>query len=53
MRVVERVLAAVKTGAPVLLPPFERIRRIDPVCQRQELRPQNAKTLVNAASPTQ
>ena len=53
MRVVEGVLAAVKTGAPVLLPPFERIRRIDPVGQLQALRPRKAKLLVNAASPTQ
>ncbi|HEY4240657.1 MAG TPA: Gfo/Idh/MocA family oxidoreductase [Kofleriaceae bacterium] len=52
MRVLEGVLAAVKTGAPVLLPPFQRVRRIDPAGQLQELRPRKPKPLVHAASPT-
>ncbi|RZM36594.1 MAG: Gfo/Idh/MocA family oxidoreductase [Sphingomonas sp.] len=51
LRVIEGVLEALKTRAPVTLPPFVRSRRISAE-QEQTLSPIKEPKLVNAASPT-
>jgi hypothetical protein len=51
-RVLEGILAAVKSHGPVTLPPFTRTKRIDPDRQLQELRPRKPDELIHAASPS-
>ena len=53
VRVIEGILEAIETGRSVVLPPFERSKRIDPDAQRQTLSAVDPpKKKVNAASPT-
>ncbi|WP_374942361.1 Gfo/Idh/MocA family protein [Sphingomonas sp.] len=55
LRVIEGVLRAIETRAPVTLPPFTRSRRIDPEAQVQTLRhvtPPSLDQEVGAAPPT-
>lgn len=52
VRVLEGILEAMKTGARVELPPFERTRRIDPDEQEERLGLTRKPEKVNAESPT-
>ena len=51
MRVLEGILAALKSGGPVPLPPFTRTRRIDTQAQKMELRAVSTPDLVNTSNP--
>lgn len=51
LRIVEAVLATLKSGRATPLRPFERSRRIDPHSQRQTLPPAPAPEPVHASSP--
>ncbi|MFP3707985.1 Gfo/Idh/MocA family oxidoreductase [Paraburkholderia sp. SIMBA_009] len=51
VRVIEGIVQALETGAPVRLDPFERARRIDPVAQLETLRAVKAPDLVDASNP--
>ena len=52
LRVIEGIVAALKTGGRVELPPFTRTRRIDPASQRQTLSAVTPPEQVKAKSPT-
>ena len=51
VRVLEGILEALKTGAPVKLKPFTRSRRIDTQAQKETLRAKSPPELVNASNP--
>jgi hypothetical protein len=51
VRVLEGILQALKSGASVELPPFEREKRIDPVAQEQTLAARKSPELVHASNP--
>ena len=51
VRVLEGVLAALKSGGSVQLPPFSRTKRIDTQAQKMELRAVSTPDLVNASNP--
>ena len=51
VRVLEGVLKALNTGAPVVLEPFTRTKRIDTSAQKQTLSAQDAPDLVNTSNP--
>jgi predicted dehydrogenase len=53
VRVIEGIFQALKTQAPVELPPLVRRRRIDPDAQEETLRAQRAPELVNTSNPGQ
>ncbi|GAA0662863.1 putative dehydrogenase [Sphingomonas insulae] len=50
--VIEAIVEALRTKAPVTVAPLGRTRRIDPDHQEQTLRPVSVPTPVNASSPT-
>jgi predicted dehydrogenase len=51
VRVIEGILAALKSGTSQALPPFTRSKRIDPASQLQKLAAQSTPELVHASSP--
>ena len=51
VRVLEGILAALKSGGPVPLPPFTRTRRIDTQAQKMELRAVSTPDLVDTSNP--
>jgi hypothetical protein len=51
VRVLEGILAALETGKPVVLPPFERSRRIDTERQKISLGAVSTPELVHAGNP--
>ena len=51
VRVLEGILAALKSGGPVPLPPFTHTRRIDTQAQKMELRAVSTPDLVNTSNP--
>ena len=51
VRVLEGVLEALRTGKPVVLPPFTRTKRIDTESQEQRLRAKSSPDLVNTSNP--
>jgi predicted dehydrogenase len=51
VRVLEGIIRALETGAPVKLEPFARTRRIDTAAQLQTLRAVKSPELVNASNP--
>ena len=51
LRVIEGVLEALRTGAPVRLEPFQRNRRIDPDAQEQTLGAVKAPEPIGASAP--
>lgn len=53
VRVLEGILAALKSGTSQTLEPFARTKRINPSVQRQTLAAQKIPDLVNASNPIQ
>ena len=53
VRVLEGILQALRTKAPVTLEPFTRTRRIDMAVQEETLRAQKSPELVNTSNPGQ
>ena len=51
VRVLEGILAAMKSGTSQALPPFTRTKRIDPDAQAEKLKAQSSPELVNTSNP--